>query len=713
MASRAPHSAPSPKPAAVPLGLGELHPLSNDEQRLRHLVEATPAITWSAQADGKVTYANQRLFEYTGLDAREQIHDWARRMVHPDDYPLHLESWRQARDAAFEIELRIRRHDGVYRWFLVRAVPYKDDAGRVLEWFGSATDIDERKRGEDNLRFLAQASAELSELADPDETLRRVAELAVPHFADWSEVCCVTEPGSDPRRLVVHHWDPVKLRHAEELQQRYPPSGDSGPLKVIRTGEPLFVPEVTEEHLRGEARDAEHLAMLRRLGLRSYMSVPMRTKSRVLGAMSFATSESGHTYTAFDLNTAEELAMRAAIALENSDLLHELKEADRKKDEFLAVLAHELRNPLAPVRNAISILRSGQSPSPKLQWTYDVIDRQVRQMSRLVDDLLDVSRIASGKIELRRERVELAQAVRIALETSRPVIERGGHQLTVRMPPDPIWVDADLARLAQILSNLLNNAAKYTHAGGHIWLSAEKVNTSITRGAVEVSSGPGEVVLRIRDNGIGIAPEMLRRIFDMFTQAGRSGDQSQGGLGIGLTLVKRLAEMHGGHVEAHSEGVGRGSEFLLRMPLSAETAANDPHAKDAEPEPAARPRRILVVDDNRDAADSLSMLLHTGGHEVRVAYDGLEAVGAAVAFRPDVVLLDIGLPKLSGYEAARRIRDARGSEVLLVAVTGWGQAEDRRRAQEAGFDHHLTKPVDPEAIARLIDGLPERRRASR
>jgi CheY-like chemotaxis protein len=396
-------------------------------------------------------------------------------------------------------------------------------------------------------------------------------------------------------------------------------------------------------------------------------------------------------YGTLQLRVAEELARRAGVAIENARLLHALKEADRHKDEFLAVLAHELRNPLAPVRNAVEILRATQASSPQLQWTHDVIERQVRQMSRLVDDLLDVSRIARGKITIKREPVDLVEAIRLALETSRPVIERGGHEFTLRIKPGILPVEGDLARLAQVISNLLNNAARYTPSGGHIWLSAQRHD--------------GKAELVVGDNGIGIEASMRGRIFEMFTQGKRcDGERSQGGLGIGLTLVKRLVEMHGGTVEALSDGAGRGSQFVVRLPLAAEGLQA---AVGGEHSPAAvgshSRRRILVVDDNRDAADSLAMLLQARGHEVRVAYDGLEAVGSAVAFDPDVVLMDIGLPKLYGYDAARRIRKARGNSVQLIAITGWGQEEDRRRAKEAGFDFHLTKPVDPEAIARLID----------
>ncbi|HZZ93935.1 MAG TPA: ATP-binding protein [Usitatibacter sp.] len=661
-----------------------------NQDRFRHMIESASSMMWSADERMHITYSNRRLLEYSGLPPEGDMGDWARRLVHPEDLANGGSSFREALDAGREaaMEARLRRRDGCYRWFMLCVVPLKDESGRVVEWTGSAVDIDERKRSEENLRFLAEASVALSQLADLDETLKRLAALAVPRFCDYVEVS-LKEPHGAVRRLAVHHGDPQRVAQVEEIARRFPPLDNEGVRKVIATGETVWLPEVGDEMLRAAARSDEHLEMIRALKLRSYACVPMRSKSRILGALAFATSESGRTFLPQDLDVATELAHRAAVAIENAELVGALRDADRRKDEFLAVLAHELRNPLAPVRNAIEILRATQSPSPQLQWTHDVIDRQVRQMTRLVDDLLDVSRITTGKIELRNERIELSAAVRIALEASRPLIERGQHILTVRIPPEPIYLNADLARLAQILSNLLNNAAKYTRPGGHIWLTAERCD--------------GHVKLRVRDNGMGIPPPMLRKIFDMFTQVGGTSDHQQGGLGIGLTLVKRLVEMHGGQVEARSDGINRGSEFIVTLPtITGEEAAPGPTP--AVPESAVEPRRILVVDDNRDAAESLSMLLHARGHDVRVAYDGLEAVGAAIAFQPDVVLLDIGLPKLYGYDAARRIRDARGDGVLLIAVTGWGQEEDRRRAKAAGFDHHLTKPVDPEAISRLIDG---------
>ena len=377
-----------------------------------------------------------------------------------------------------------------------------------------------------------------------------------------------------------------------------------------------------------------------------------------------------------------------------------LRDADRKKDEFLATLAHELRNPLAPIRNAVQILKAKGPPQPELQWARGVIDRQVQLMARLLEDLLDVSRISRNKLELRMERVDLAAVVEAAVETSRPVIEAGRHELTVILPPEPIHLEADPVRLAQVFANLLNNAAKYTEEGGRIRLSAERQGS--------------DVVVSVKDSGIGIAAEMLPRIFEIFSQAKPALVRSQGGLGIGLSLVKGLVELHGGSIEARSAGAGPGKR--VRRP----PAGRHGHARsEARPDRArttskARDRcRILIVDDNHDSADSLAMLLQIMGHEVGTAYDGEEAVEAAGALQPDVVLLDIGMPKLNGYDACRRIREQPwGKGMFLIALTGWGQEEDRRRTEEAGFNHHMVKPVDPAALMKLLASLSVGRKAS-
>jgi two-component system CheB/CheR fusion protein len=399
--------------------------------------------------------------------------------------------------------------------------------------------------------------------------------------------------------------------------------------------------------------------------------------------------------------TAELAATNATLRAEveerrrlEEELHHrvaELAEADRHKNEFLAMLAHELRNPLAPIRNAVQILKMPGADRRTIDQAREMMDRQLQHLVRLVDDLLDVSRIMRGKISLDRQPVDLATIVGRAVETAQPVIDAHGHLLTVELPDRPVMLGADLVRLAQVLSNLLTNAAKYTERAGRIWLTA--------------TAEGDEVICRVRDTGIGIASDLLPRVFDPFVQAERSLARSLGGLGVGLTLVKRLVEMHGGTVEAHSEGLGLGSEFVVRLPARWTEPVGAPGAPAGPAIAADRARRrVLVVDDNVDAADSAAMLLRLWGHEVQTVYDGLAVLQAVRDFRPEVILLDIGLPGMTGYEVAQQLRAQPGlGSVVLAAMTGYGQDEDRRRSRAAGFNHHLTKPLDPLTLQALIE----------
>ncbi|HZR70178.1 MAG TPA: PAS domain S-box protein [Burkholderiales bacterium] len=366
-----------------------------------------------------------------------------------------------------------------------------------------------------------------------------------------------------------------------------------------------------------------------------------------------------------------------------------LQRADRQKNEFLALLAHELRNPLAPIRNALYIMGQPEASAANATRAREIAERQVQHMSRLLDDLIDVARVSRGSMELRKELLDLDVAVASAVEAVRPLVQDSRHQLTVAVPPRTLWVDADPARLEQVLINLLTNAIKYTDPGGHIWITAE------TQGE--------EVVLRVRDSGIGIDPVMLPRIFELFVQAERRMDRAVGGVGIGLSLVKKLIELHGGTVQAFSAGLGKGTELVVRLP-----AAKTPEATGARSRADGAPAdlfglRILVVDDNINAADSLATLLELAGHEVRVAYEGEAALLVAEAFKPQVVLLDIGMPGMDGYEVGRMLRQKpQTRSALLIAITGWGAPDDLRRSKEAGFDHHLVKPVEPAALQRLL-----------
>ncbi|HEX6900632.1 MAG TPA: ATP-binding protein [Thermoanaerobaculia bacterium] len=389
--------------------------------------------------------------------------------------------------------------------------------------------------------------------------------------------------------------------------------------------------------------------------------------------------------------SARELLARVGAHLQMARMR---READRRKDEFLATLAHELRNPLAPIRNMLEVMKRAAGNGVLMDQARATMERQVGHMVRLIDDLLDVSRISRGKVELKRERVELASVVYQAVEAARPLAQRARHELNVTLPPEPIYLNADPVRLAQVFGNLLNNACNYSEPGGKVWLTAER------RG--------GDAIVKVKDTGVGIPPDQLEGIFEMFAQVDRSLERSRGGLGIGLTLVKRLVEMHEGTVTAYSEGPGQGSELTVRLPVPVEPPRVEP-----TPEPAALKsatgRRILVVDDNRDSAVSLAMLLEIGGHEVTAAYDGQEALDKAAELRPEVVLMDLGMPKLNGYDAAVRIRQQPwGERMILIAVTGWGQEEDRRRTSQAGFDGHLVKPVDYAAVVKLLDSLPAR-----
>jgi signal transduction histidine kinase len=370
-----------------------------------------------------------------------------------------------------------------------------------------------------------------------------------------------------------------------------------------------------------------------------------------------------------------------------------LAEADRRKTEFLAMLAHELRNPLQPIRAALTVSRQKKVKAKELKWARDVVDRQVNQLVRLVDDLLDASRISSGKLELRRETVDLVPIVANAVEANRPLAEGKSHCLEVSLPSKPIHVDGDPARLTQIFQNLLNNAIKYTPAGGRIDLTLD--------------AAKGEVVARIRDEGVGISRADLPHVFDMFYQGSGNPTGALDGLGLGLALVRQLVGLHAGSVEAHSAGPDQGSEFVVRLPMLLPQRGS-PRLTNGARKMGAKPasRRILVVDDNRDAAETLAMMLRVEGNEVDTAFDGEGAISASASFRPDVVLMDLGMPKLDGYEAARAIRrDAGGGDVVLIALTGWGGELDRRMSQEAGFDRHLVKPVVPTELLALLSSL--------
>lgn len=427
---------------------------------------------------------------------------------------------------------------------------------------------------------------------------------------------------------------------------------------------------------------------LKNMGVRAYACGPLLAGDKLLGTLSFA-SRTRDEFDPHDIAFLETISHYVTIAYERMQFIRALREDDRRKDEFLATLAHELRNPLAPIRSCLDLMQMAGEDRELIEEVRTTMETQVSQMVHLVDDLMDVSRITRGKLVLRKSRMDMAAAVRSAVEAARGLIRECDHQLTVTIPDSPLWMEADPTRLTQVFSNLLNNAAKYTQEKGEIWLTVQREGS--------------DAVVTVEDNGMGIPAHMLDRIFGMFTQVEGSPERGYGGLGIGLTLVKTLVEMHQGTIAVESDGPGMGSKFTVRLPLLIGSATCELHPEPVETVAACGKRRILIVDDNKDAAGMLAMVVKMMGHEIRTAYDGCEAVEVAEVYLPDLVLMDIGMPRLNGYDAARRIREQKwGQGMVLVALTGWGQEEDRRRTKEAGFDHHCVKPIEPAVLKKLL-----------
>jgi signal transduction histidine kinase/DNA-binding response OmpR family regulator len=531
--------------------------------------------------------------------------------------------------------------------------------------------------------FLADASRTVASSLDVEATLRGLARVPVPFLADFGLTGLIDSHGSltqieaawrSPDQSEPTRAAPEALRLRGALAEAVK--------RAAATGRP--------ESLEGEldtfglVADDENSGPPFRFS--SALVLPLVARGEPLGTLVLAQGPSGRVFSPEDVSLADDLAARASIALDNALLVRDIQENDLRKDEFLAMLAHELRNPLAPIRTGLDLLAMSGADAEVIA----PMRRQVEHLVRLVDDLLDVSRITRGVIDLQTRVVDLKKVVAGAVETSRPLIEARSHQLNVLVANDPLCVAGDPIRLTQVVTNLLNNAAKYTPDGGQISVTAERENS--------------EIVLRVCDTGAGISREMLPNVFDLFVQADRSLDRAQGGLGIGLTLVRRIVEMHRGSVDVFSDGLGMGSEFVVRLPACARTTEElppDPSAPPSSPSPSSF--RTLVVDDNVDAAATLAMLLRLWGHEVLTVHDGKAALDAVLSFAPQVVLLDIGLPGLDGYEVARRLRELPETEnAMLVAVSGYGRDEDRQRAHEAGFDHHLTKPVDFAALSAVL-----------
>jgi PAS domain S-box-containing protein len=672
-----------------------------NEARLQLALEAGAMGAWEWNAQSDRVYWLQGAAAVHGVpddDAAPEMtmNEYAERYIHPDDVDSVMAVIGRAivEGERHRVEYRIMWPDGSVHWLEGRGEMFMDESGKPSQMVGVAVDITRRKRAEQDLKFLAQASAELAGLVDPQSTLDRLSYLAVPDFADWCAIDLLQEDGT-LKRVAVAHTDPQKVQLAYEMQRRFPPdpAQPQGAWNVIRTGQAQLISELTDEVLEKSIADPGYLAALRELGLRSYMGVPLSAHGKILGVVSFVAAESGRLYSPDDLILAEDLARRAAVALENAELYRVVRQSDQAKDVFLAILAHELRNPLAAIVGGLSMLTLAIDDKKRIEHYAKLIQRQTNQLTRLVDDLMDVSRISTGKIELKKEKTSLAGIINSAIESSRPELEARQHKLSVSLPGEQTDIHADPVRLTQVFSNLLTNAAKYTDPGGNIDVVLEGTSEEFT--------------VRVRDTGIGISQDQLKNIFKIFTQIEHPLKRSQGGLGIGLSLVDGLVGLHEGRVEAFSPGEGQGSEFVVHLPRAAEyQAANDvvQSTRHSIAQQKEHVRRILVVDDNIDAATSLTDILNVLGHEVRTVHDGLSAVTAAEEMNPDIVLLDIGLPGIDGYEVARRIRMREGSRHLavLIALTGWGQERDKRRAYDAGFDHHCVKPIGLEQLKQFL-----------
>jgi PAS domain S-box-containing protein len=796
------------------------------DRAYRAFVEATNAVVWTTDGQGRPSRDSPTWREFTGQTEAEWRGAEAWGSVHPDDLPVVRAAWEHAKQTRqpFVSELRLRRHDGAYVWMACRAVPFLNADGAVREWFGVHMDISARKAAEQEreaamgwwettlrsigdgviatdahgtvtfinpvaealtgwttaeahgrslaevfsilnegtgqavenpvetvLRegivvglanhtvlvhrdgtvrpiadsaapirridgtldgvvlvfrdatrevqeairrsLLAEVSEQLAAAVDYRESLTRIASLAVPRLADWCAVDVVEPEPAGIRRLAVAHIDPAKVTYVHQLHDRYPPDpdGDQGVAHVIRTGRSELYREIPAELLDQAAVDEEHRRIMRELDLRSAMLVPLRSAARTFGALTFIYAGQ-RRYTEADLAFAEDLARRAALLIERRRLEEEAMTAIRAKDEFLAMLGHELRNPLAPIRTALNLM--AQRADPETAKERQVIERQVDHLVRLVDDLMDVSRITRAKIDLERRPIEIGAVIARAVEMASPLLEQRQHHLDLQVPREGLAVEADAARLAQVFSNLLTNAAKFTDPGGRI--------------SVIASRADHEIVVTVTDTGVGIAPEFLPSLFETFVQERRTMQRSQGGLGLGLSIVRSLVAMHGGTVSVHSEGRDRGSAFTVRLPAFDGPVVQASPAGAAPSERRAPGIQILVVDDNEDAAEMLSDLLTTSGYQVQTAFDGPSALALVRenGYAPALAILDIGLPVMDGYELAAELRALLPARPpRLIALTGYGQDQDQQRAAAAGFERYLVKPISFDSLRRAIDEL--------
>jgi PAS domain S-box-containing protein len=811
--------------------------LRESERSFRQLAESIPQIVWVVTAAGLAIYFNQVWEDYAGVPIDSSTPaDVAGEFVHPDDRAATMAAWGEAyaRGGRFQVEHRIRARSGAYRWFLVRAEPYRNDAGAIERWFGTSTDIHDEKlakialaESEARYRQLFEAletagrrhafqlalADRIRPLTDPGEVTAAASELLGKEVGGKRVVYGETDP--DGVWIQMHpDWTTGSMPSMRGVRLRLDDFGVAA-VDLLRAGRNLVLDDVTRD-----AATAPHAAAYRAAGMGAALGIPLMKNGRLHAVLSVH-HDQPHHWSTEHIAMAEDMVDRTWFALESvraqaalraerdrsqqifdnmaegiglldsdwtildvnelgarlarrqhADLVGRdvwtvlphlaggpiealyrrvrerqmpetlehgyqldsgalawieirayplpesrlavfyrdiserkaaeatLRESDRRKDEFLAMLAHELRNPLAPIGAAAHLLRLGRLDDERVRHTSQIIGRQVDHMTHLIDDLLDVSRVTRGLVELDMAPVDIRHVVADAIEQMAPLMQKRRHHLHSHIAPDTTVVLGDRQRLVQVLANILNNAAKYTDEGGRIGLTSE-VRTD-------------HVVIEVADNGIGMTPELAARAFDLFAQAERSSDRAAGGLGLGLALVKSLVELHGGSVTCDSPGPGQGSRFRVCLPRLQAAAVSGPgETPDAAAAPSGQGLRVLVVDDNADAAAMLAMVLETYGHQVQVEHGSLAALARARGERPDVCILDIGLPDIDGYELAGRLRaQAQTQHAVLIAVTGYGHDSDRRKALAAGFDHHLVKPADAAQLAAILAGVGKARRVS-
>ncbi len=672
--------------------------LRDSEERLKALSDIAPGIIlWATTPDGACSFITRGWHEYTGQPAKEALGFGWLEPVHAENRERARRTLMEAaaRQEAFVLDFRLRRTDGESRWVLAAGRPRFDASGKFLGFVGSVIDAHERKLAENALReseAILAGQKEAFQAAMDNRALgaclSALVRTAVAHFGDARAAFYLL---GHEGRLALHHVTGMSedyVRHIDGFKVG-PESLACG--LAVHAPEPVITPDVEQD-----PRWEPWLWLARTHGYRACWLFPVKTTGgRILGTFALYFPEP-RAASSDDLNVVGALEHAAAIVISNYREAAEraraeeaLREANRRKDEFIAVLGHELRNPLAPLSMAMDVLKQAESRPELIKSVRPMMRRQVDHLTRLVNDLLDVSRISRGHAELQRASLDVRQAIEDAVEQCRPLIVARQHALRIELGDTPLRLDGDFQRLTQVFGNLLSNAAKYSEPGGEITVHAAR---------------EGEVALiSVSDKGFGIPMERMASVFDMFSQVPEHRSLvGGGGLGIGLAVCRQLVALHGGSIEAKSAGLGCGSQFVVRLPIAAaDRDANEtPVSGTAVDAPR---RRVLIVDDNADAAATLRMALELQGHDVRAAYSGTAGLEALAQFDAEVVLLDLGMPHMDGFEVARRIRAMpRGAGVLLVALTGWGQEDDRRRTQEAGFDAHLTKPVDMELLAALL-----------